>query len=279
MDELDLKLSALRNATENLAPTPSGLEQIHQAVNRLALGRAAGAAGSSASGVGGTFLGAKTFWLVSTIALSLLGGLLFRLTHSATPSSPPTATVSPSSPAQAPVAPDQRAACDSSRMELQPTSAPPLGALPAFPMGRGFPRNQCMGWLVTSSSRAAEVLVDGMPTGRRTPILLSAPLQLPAVEHRITYRTARGKTTTQNVKINCGETTRLWDVRWDSSLDDELGSKAKPLVAPAEPASPLEEPSEGGEVGGVPGGITGEVIDATDSQTSPAPKREPIQAR
>jgi hypothetical protein len=193
MDELDTKLSALRNATEKLSPRAPAISRIHQAVDQLALGKVAIRAG----------LGTKPIWLLSGIVLGAAGGILFTRMYARPPERAPVqeqvVTAAPPPPA-APV-----------RVECDPPVAPVPAAAPAVLPARRT-ASACKGRLVTTSTPSAEVLVDGKTTGRWTPILRTAPIELEAMEHLVAYRPAGGEAITRLVSIECDQETDVLDV-------------------------------------------------------------------
>ncbi len=144
MDELDLNLSAWREATERLAPPPAALAALHNAIEVEA---AALTKPPPHSGAGGVSV-AKVMWWIASIAIGVLvaGGLSFWLgTRSAVPSTPAATPAPPSLPVAAPVQATQLApavpVCDAAagyapRVEAAPAAAPaaPAAPAPARPM-------------------------------------------------------------------------------------------------------------------------------------------------
>jgi opacity protein-like surface antigen len=65
------------------------------------------------------------------------------------------------------------------------------------------------GFLIAVTRPPANILIDGEPTGRTTPIARSVPLTLPVGQHRITFQTGDGARIDFEVTIVEGETTEL----------------------------------------------------------------------
>jgi len=70
-----------------------------------------------------------------------------------------------------------------------------------------------LGTLIISTTPIARVLVDGVDTGRTTPIVPNNPLRLRPGAHRVTFRLPTGQTFDYSATIRAGEQARLVGIR------------------------------------------------------------------
>lgn len=84
---------------------------------------------------------------------------------------------------------------------------------PDRPPNPGGTESGELGTLIISTTPIARVLVDGVDTGRTTPIVPNNPLRLRPGTHRVTFRLPTGQTFDFSANVRAGEQSRLVGIR------------------------------------------------------------------
>jgi hypothetical protein len=251
MDELDQKLAALKAATDRLEPNGAAISALHAELDRVA-GTAGPGLGSSPSAA--ARLAPKVGWLLGGIVIGGIAGYLVSNALAAPVACQPERTAA--APARAPTP-----FADPTPVVPLVTPASLSEPLPATPQDapRLVPHasaSACNGLLVATSIPDAEVLVDGLPSGRWTPILREAPLALPSDEHLIAFRSKEGGTATRIVDVECGKFIELVNVECGPSGETARAPRGPTAMVPLTPLPPGNDeppPADTDDTDGVAG--------------------------
>ena len=71
----------------------------------------------------------------------------------------------------------------------------------------------------TSNPQGAEIFIDGKPTGRRTPVPATDPIELPPGKHRVLFEIAGVVSEVKTITIEKDKTVTLQDVAVDRDRD------------------------------------------------------------
>jgi hypothetical protein len=84
---------------------------------------------------------------------------------------------------------------------------------PPQPNVNNAPESGELGTLIISTTPIARVLIDGVDTGRTTPVVPNNPLRLRPGSHRVTFKLSSGRTFDYSTNIRAGEQSRLVGIR------------------------------------------------------------------
>ncbi|MBI2897057.1 MAG: serine/threonine protein kinase [Deltaproteobacteria bacterium] len=79
--------------------------------------------------------------------------------------------------------------------------------------GQGGQEGAEYGTLIISTNPIARILIDGVDTGRTTPVVPNNPLRLRPGAHRVTFKLPSGETFDYSANIRVGEQSRLTGIR------------------------------------------------------------------